>query len=145
MDVPNKVAIIFLYDLPQVKWSSHFAKDALNGWEWSGSFLYESGQPVTIQSGTDSNGNGDSAGDRAVLNPSGTEGVGSLVNPVCRNPATGATSINPACTPPNTVGYAAVNPNAKYIQAGPGSRREFGPRLVQIAASQRLEYGAAQK
>ena len=126
LDVPNKVAITFLYDLPQVKWSGHFAKDALNGWEWSGSFLYESGQPVTIQSGTDSNGNGDSAGDRAVLNPTGTEGVGSLVNPVCRNPATGATSVDPACTPPNTVGYLAVNPNAKYVQAGPGAVANLG-------------------
>ena len=118
---------------------------ALNGWEWSGSFLYESGQPVTIQSGTDSNGNGDSVGDRAVLNPSGTEGVGSLVNPVCRNPATGATSVNPACTPPDTVGYAAVNPNAKYIQAAAGAVANFWPQLVQIAASQRLEYGAVKK
>jgi hypothetical protein len=126
LDVPNKVAITFLYDMPAVKWSSPLANGALNGWQWSGSYLNESGQPVTIQSGTDSNGNLDSVGDRAVLNPGGIEGVGSLVNPVCRNPATGATSVDPTCAPTNTVGYLAVNPNAKYVQAGLGALANLG-------------------
>jgi hypothetical protein len=126
LDVPNKVAIAFVYDTPAIRTPNRFAKEILNDWQWSGSFLYQSGQPVTIQSGVDSNGNGDTAGDRVILNPAGTEGLGSLVTPVCRNAATGATSVNPACTPPNTVGYVANNPNAKYVQAASGTISNLG-------------------
>jgi hypothetical protein len=129
LDVRHKVALTFLYDTPKVNSNNRFIRGALNGWEWAGSYLFQGGQPVTIQSGVDSNGNGDAAGDRAILNPSGTEGVGSLVNKVCRS-ASGATSITAnttaACATANTVGYVAVNPNAKYIQAGAGTVSNVG-------------------
>ena len=49
-----------------------------------------------------------------------------MVNRVCRDVATGATSINPACLPQDTVGYVAANPNAKYIQAGAGAVANLG-------------------
>jgi len=129
LDVRHKVALAFLYDTPKVNSDNRFIRGALNGWEWSGSYLFQGGQPVTIQSGVDSNGNGDAAGDRAILNPSGTEGVGSVVNKVCRG-AGGATSITAnttaACATANTVGYVAANPNAKYIQAGAGTLSNVG-------------------
>jgi len=35
------------------------AKTLLNGWQYSGSWLWQTGQPVTVQSGIDANGNGD--------------------------------------------------------------------------------------
>jgi hypothetical protein len=129
LDVRHKVALAFLYDTPKVNSDNRFIRGALNGWEWSGSYLFQGGQPVTIQSGVDSNGNGDAAGDRAILNPSGAEGVGSVVNKVCRG-AGGATSITAnttaACATANTVGYVAANPNAKYIQAGAGTTSNMG-------------------
>lgn len=131
LDVRHKVAITFLYDTPRVNWDQALARRVLNGWTLSGSYLFQSGQPVTIQSGTiqsgvDSNGNFDSETDRAILNPSGTEDLGSLVNRVCRDAATGATSINPSCASQNTVGYVAANPNARYIQAGAGALANLG-------------------
>jgi hypothetical protein len=110
-----------LLDIPRVNWNRAFARQVLNGWTLSGSYLLQSGQPVTIQSGVDSNGNGDSDTDRAILNPAGAEGVGSLVDRVCRDAVNGTTSVNPACAAANTVGYVAANPNARYIQAGPGA------------------------
>jgi outer membrane receptor protein involved in Fe transport len=126
LDVRNKVAITFVYDLPRAQWQNSLLRGLANGWEWSGSFLSQTGQPITIQSGVDSNGNGDAAGDRAILNPVGLEGVGSLVEPVCRDAATGATSIDPSCAATNVVGYAATNPNARYIQAGVGALSTLG-------------------
>ena len=126
LDVRHKVAIMFLYDLPKFRSIHSFAGRVIGGWTLSGSYLFQSGQPITIQSGVDSNGNGDPATDRAILNPAGAEGVGSLANPVCRDPATGATSVNPSCASQNTVGYVAVNPKAKYIQAGAGSVATLG-------------------
>jgi hypothetical protein len=126
LDVRNKVALTWLYDLPNVNFENRFARAALHGWEWSGSYLFQSGQPVDIQSGVDSNGNADAAGDRAILNSSGTEKVGSTVTRVCRDPNTGATSINAGCSSASTVGYVANNPNAKYIQAAAGAVSNIG-------------------
>jgi Carboxypeptidase regulatory-like domain/TonB dependent receptor len=126
MDMPHKVALTFIYDTPKVGWDNQLARAALNGWSLSGDYLFESGQPVTIQSGVDSNGNGDSAADRVILNPTGTEGLGSLVTPVCRDAVTGATSVNALCPSARTVGYTAVNPNAKYIEAGVGAVSTLG-------------------
>ena len=126
LDVRHKVAITFLYDTPRVNWDHTLATRVLHGWTLSGSYLFQSGQPVTIQSGVDSNGNGDPDTDRAILNPGGTEGAGSLVNRVCRDAATGATSIDPSCPSQNTVGYVAANPNARYIQAGAGALSNLG-------------------
>lgn len=144
LDVRHKVALTFLYDTPKVSSNNRFIRGALNGWEWAGSYLFQGGQPVTIQSGVDSNGNGDAAGDRAILNPSGTEGVGSVVNIVCNDGAGGATrivlasAVDPKAGIPcgplvgtkytnnNVVGYVAANPNAKYIQAGAGTLSNVG-------------------
>src|SRR5437899_3264537 len=107
------------------KFDSRILLAAANGWQWSGSYLFQSGQPVTIQSGTDSNGNLDAAGDRAVLNPAGIGNTGSTVATVCRDSTTGATSVS-NCGAANTVGYVAVNSNARYIQAGVGALSNLG-------------------
>ena len=126
LDVPDKVAMTFLYDTPTLHADKRFVRVLLNGWQWGGSFLFQSGQPITIQSGVDSNGNLDSAGDRAIPNPNGSSGRRAVCHPVCRNPATGTTSVTSSCTPPNVVGWAANNPNAEYIQAQLGAVANLG-------------------
>jgi hypothetical protein len=126
LDVRQKLALTFLYDMPRVNSERALVRRILHGWTVSGSYLLQSGQPVTIQSGVDSNGNGDPDTDRAILNPNGAEGVGSLVDRVCRDALTDATSINPSCAAQNTVGYVASNPNARYIQAGAGAVSNLG-------------------
>jgi len=114
----------------------------------------QSGQPVTLQSGIDSNGNGDSAGDRVVLNPNGVGRTGSDVFAVCELPggstgfsnggpgafnvptgvASGGACFNPAFDPTNpaseqffpAIGYTPVNSKAKYVVAGPGALTDVG-------------------
>jgi len=130
LDVTHKFAMTWLYNLPNPHWDNAFARGAASGWEYSGSYLFQSGQPVTIQSGVDSNGNLDAAGDRAIFNPAGQSRVGSTVTRVCRDPGTGATSISAACTSANTVGYVANNPNAQFIQAGVGAVSNLGRNTV---------------
>jgi outer membrane receptor protein involved in Fe transport len=136
LDMRHKVSISFLYDTPRVASVHAVARSLLNGWALSGTYLFQSGQPVTIQSGVgvDSNGNNDVETDRAILNPNGTERRGSLVTPVCRNPSTGATFTGAGCADPFgrpldagiVVGYLATTPNAKYIQAGAGALSNLG-------------------
>lgn len=138
LDVTHKVAITWLYDLPSPQWGNRFARGAASGWEWTGSYLFQSGQPVTVQSGVDSNGNLDAAGDRAVFNPNGKGNTGTTVSPVCRDPNTGATStaaavcLNSAGTliTSRVVGYLANDPTARFIQAGAGALTNTGRNTV---------------
>jgi hypothetical protein len=134
LDVRNKVALTWIYDVPAVANRGAFLKHLTSGWEWSGSYLYQGGQPITVQSGTDSNGNFDAAGDRAILNPSGTPRTGSATTRVCRDATSGATSVLATCPDARTVGYVANNPNARYLQAQLGSLTNVGRNTEDSAA-----------
>jgi hypothetical protein len=126
----------WVYDLPNISTSNGFLKAVAHGWEVNGSYLAETGQPVTALSGVDSNGNGDSAGDRTVFNPAGVGMTGTGVNLVCNAGAGGATSIvsDPAdCgsgNDANIVGYLAIDPKARFIQAGVGAVATAGRNTV---------------
>ncbi len=155
LDLPQKFAMTWVYDLPNVRSENRFLKGAANGWEVSGTYLAQSGQPVTPLSGVDSNVNGDSAGDRTILNPAGVGLTGSIVTPVCNNGLAGggATYVDATCDPnhaddppknctvnctdptpgvgaPAIVGYLANNPNARFIQAGVGAKATAGRNTV---------------
>jgi hypothetical protein len=132
LNVPQKFAMTWVYDLPNVRTENRFLRGAAHGWELSGTYLAESGQPVTPLSGVDSNSNGDSAGDRTVFNPAGVGLTGTTVNAVCNGGAGGATSIviPKNCPAANTVGYVAVNPNARFVQAGVGALANVGRNTV---------------
>jgi hypothetical protein len=134
LDVRHKFAFSWIWEVPMFHVDNGFAKGVLGGWQYTGNFLAQSGQPITILGGSDANGNGDSAGDRAVLNPAGIEGVGTGVsNVVCVGPG-GVTSIVPAstskvpspCPSANIAGYVANNPNAKYAAALLGTLSTVG-------------------
>ncbi len=132
LDFRNKFAMAVVYDVPNVNVSNAFARGVLHGWEWVTTYLAQSGQPITALSGVDSNGNGDSAGDRTILNPNGIDRTGTVVNFVCNAGVGGRTSIvADAATcgtgnDANIVGYVAANPNARYVQAGVGAQANVG-------------------
>lgn len=130
-DVRQKLAVTWTYDLPRFNTQVSALKYLLHGWQYNGTLLMQGGQPITVQSGVDSNGNGDAAGDRAIFNSAGTADIGSSTSFVCRNAGTGATSITTttgACAGGNAniVGYVAVNPAARYILAREGSVTNVG-------------------
>lgn len=128
IDHKNKFTITAIYELPRYTGSTGFIKGLLNQWQVSSSYIAETGQPVTALSFIDANGNGDSAGDRAILNPSGVGLTTTDVNAVCRNAITGATSsVAPgSCAAAVTVGYVAINPTAQFVRARPGARTNTG-------------------
>jgi hypothetical protein len=134
LDLPQKFAVTWVYDIPNVRTESRILRGAAHGWELSGTYLAQSGQPITPLSGVDSNLNGDTAGDRTVFNPAGVGLTGSLVDPVCNDGAGGATRIvtatSTACPAANTVGYVAQNPTARFIQAGVGTVANVGRNTV---------------
>ncbi|HEY6047307.1 MAG TPA: hypothetical protein VIU65_11935, partial [Pyrinomonadaceae bacterium] len=113
LDRTHRFVTAWIYELPWFRNDKGWAGTLLGGFNIAGTYTAESGEAVTIRSGNDANGNGDSAGDRAILNPNGQEGVGSAVTALRR-------------TDGQTVGYLAVNPNARYIQAGNGAASNIG-------------------
>jgi hypothetical protein len=132
--IPHKFSALWTYAVPGLK-SNGFLERLTNGFEVNGGVIAQSGQYLTAQSGVDSNGNGDSAGDRAILNPNGSGFTGSSISRVCRDPATGATSVtansNAGCAAANTVGYVADDPTARFVQAGVGAITNTGRNNIQ--------------
>jgi outer membrane receptor protein involved in Fe transport len=154
LDVRHHFAMSWSYQVPNWKSDSRFVKAVVNGFQIGSVFLAQSGQPVTLQSGVDSNGNGDTAGDRVVFNPNGVGLTGSDVYAVCELPggstgfsnggpgafntptgvANGGACFNPAFDSSNpasaqffpAIGYTPVNGKAKYVVAGPGVRANVG-------------------
>jgi hypothetical protein len=140
LDIRNKFSMAIVYDFPRVGSGNSIVRGFANGWEWVGTYLAQSGQPITALSGVDSNDNGDSAGDRTILNPAGIDRTGTIVDFVCNDGPGGATrivsagAVNPVTgvipcgtgNDANIVGYVAENGSAKYVQAGVGTQPNVG-------------------
>ena len=134
LDVRHKFALSASYETPAIHSDSRAMKTLLDGYTIGAVYLAQTGQPITIQSGLagiDSNGNGDTAGDRGVLNPFGTSLKGSDVTPVCAN-TDGTTALagntvgNGGSCAGSTIGYLAADPTARYVIAGPDVRATIG-------------------
>jgi hypothetical protein len=97
-----------------------FMRNVVGNWEIAPIYIYETPEYYTVQSGIDSNLNGDAAGDRVIVNPAGAAGTGSDIVGLDR---AGNTIATGACTTPAcpVVAWVATNPNARYITAGYGS------------------------
>ncbi len=114
----HKFTLTWMYDLPFGRGADGVAGALLGGWQWAGSYIAESGQPVTITSRRDVNGDVDTAGDTAFVNPNGAANTGTDVNFVCFRGGAVSTAANAAgCGgAANVVGYVAQNANARYIR-----------------------------
>jgi hypothetical protein len=108
LDRRHRLTFSWTYEPQWYKTASSWAmKNLVGNWRWTGSYTYESPEFVTVQSVQDSNLNGDSAGDRVVVNPAGSANTGSDVTAL-RNSAG------------QIVAYQATDPTARYIRAGLG-------------------------
>jgi len=109
-----------IYDVPFLK-NDHnwFKRNILGSWELAPIYQYQTGTWVTVQSGVDANMNGDSAGDRTIVNPSGNPTVGS-----------GTTALTNSSGA--TVAYLVTNPNAGYIVAPKGAWANGGRNTLRV-------------
>ena len=99
-------------------WFNHaqngLLREALGGYQLTGSYIVESGELVTPQGGIDANLNSDTVSDRTIINPNG--GV--------PNTGSGVTALKNSSG--GTVAYLATNPNAEYITAAAGALADAG-------------------
>ena len=133
LDRRQRLTLSWVYDTPWLSQSNNWlAKNVAGNWRFVGTYTAESPEYVTVQSGVDSNLNGDSAGDRTILNPNGVSGTGSDVTAL-KNSA-GA-----------IVAYLAVNPNAQYIKAGLGALATAGRNTLATNGINNFDMSFAKK
>lgn len=114
LDRRHRFVFTWVYDVPWFKGSnSWMAKNLIGNWNFAGTYTKESPQYATVQSGIDSNLNGDSAGDRVIINTAGADRTGSDVRALTNSNG-------------DTVAYLALDPNARYIKAGAGAYANGG-------------------
>ncbi|HZQ92082.1 MAG TPA: TonB-dependent receptor [Terriglobales bacterium] len=129
LDIRHKGAITWVYEFRKMNTSNPLMKALLDGWEWNGTYLIQTGQPVNARSATDTNLNKDSAGDRAILNPAGDPFKSTDVNLVCWNGTTRSiVSPGTGCAggAAQVVGYVAVDPTAGFVRARAGTLTNTG-------------------
>ncbi len=127
LDHRNRFTMAAVYDLPYFKHGNWLVKNLIGNWEAAPIYTYETGTLVTVQSSIDANLNGDSAGDRSILNPAGTVNVGSGVTAL-KNSA-GA-----------TVAYLAKNSDARYITAAKGTIATAGRQTEHLMPIQNIDF-----
>ena len=100
------------YDFKPFQNGNYLMKNVIGNWNISGTYTYQSPEFATVQSGVDSNLNGDAL-DRSIVNPAGQANIGSGV--------TGYNAKGQVSTGNDIVAYVAKNSNARYIVAGLGA------------------------
>src|SRR6185369_6052184 len=127
LDRRHRLTISPIFDVRPFSRRGWALKNLVGNWNLAFTYTYESPEYGTVQSGVDSNLNGDSQTDRAIVNPNGIAGTGSGVTGYDRNGSTVAASS------PNIVAYVANNPNARYIVAGLGAFANGGRNTMRLA------------
>ncbi len=72
----HRLTIAAVYELPFFKGGNWMMRNVVGNWQFSPVYTFESPEFATVQAARDANLNGDSAGDRAILNSAGIKGVG---------------------------------------------------------------------
>lgn len=130
LDHRQRFTYAAVYTLPffQKSTTNWFLKNVVGNWDAAPIYTFQSGTLATAQAGVDANLNGDSAGDRTIINTAGNPAIG-----------TGVTALkNSAGT---TVAFLANNPGAGYIATPKGALATGGrntlvlPRIDDIDLS----------
>jgi hypothetical protein len=120
LDHRQRFSYQVLYDVPLLKHDTNwFKRNIVGNWEVAPVYQYQTGTWVTVQSAIDANMNGDSAGDRTIINPSGSANVGSGTTPLTNS--SGA-----------TVAYLVNNTNARYVVAPKGTLADGGRNTMRV-------------
>ncbi len=127
LDHRNRVTFAMLYDTPWYKGSKNWMlKNVVGNWEIAPIYTYQTGNWFTVQSGADSNLNGDSGGDRAYVNAGGNPLIGSGTTPL-KNSAG------------DTVAFLINNPNAGYVTTPKGGLGTAGRNTERLNATNNFD------
>lgn len=123
LDRRHRFSLAVVYDVTWFKNSNWLMKNIIGNWTVAPVYIFESPEYAEVQSGTDSNLNGDSFGDRAILNAQGRPGTGTDVIGLDR----AGNIVAPSTSKANPiVAYVAKDPSAQYIRAQLGALANTG-------------------
>jgi hypothetical protein len=139
LDHRNRFTMEVIYDMPYFKHSNWLLKNVVGNWEFAPIYTYQTGTLYTVQSGTDSNLNGDSAGDRAIYNPGGNPSIGTGTTPY--------NALGQAVAPgsPDIVAYVANNSGAGYIATPKGALATAGRNTGMLLPIDNIDLFAAKR
>ena len=132
LDRRHRFTLAAIYDVPYFKSGSWLKKNVLGNWEAGPIYTYQSPEWMTVQSGSDVNGNGDTAGDRAVFNPKGVPGTSSNVTALKNTAGV-------------VVAYLANNPTAQYIRGGQFALLNLGRNTLPARHINNLDFTALKR
>lgn len=132
LDHRNRFTLAAVYDMPYFKHSNWLMKNVVGNWELAPIYTYQTGTYFTVQSGIDSNLNGDAGPDRAIFNPNGNPNIGS-----------GTTALTNSNN--DVVAYLAKNPNAGYIAAPLGTLATVGRNTANLRPIDDIDLFAAKR
>ncbi len=126
-DHRNRLSVWAYYEPPYFQSGPKWRRMLLANWYFVPVYTYQTGGWADLQSGVDSNLNGDSSGDRVLIDSGGVAGTSSGVLPTCvidgvvivGTGLAGGKTVT--CSASNTVAYTANTSTAEYIVAGPGA------------------------
>jgi len=119
LDRRQRFTLTPIYEFRPFKDGNWLMKNVIGNWNISGTYTFESPEYATVQSGVDSNLNGDSAGDRVIINAAGQANVGTGV--------TGYNALGQVASSSGTiVAYVANSASARYVVAGSGALANSG-------------------
>lgn len=130
LDRTHRVSLEADYFFQPFKNRNWIARNVVGNWTVAPIYTYESPEYATVLSGVNSNLNGDSGAaiDRPLVNPNGVKGTGTGVTAIVQNG--------------QTVGYTANNPNAYYVEAGPGTLPTAGRNTLPIRPIDNIDLSA---
>lgn len=121
LDRRQRLTVAWVYDTPWFRHNQNWvARNFIGNYTFAGAYIAESPAYAVVQSGRDSNLNGDSAGDRAIVNPAGSALRGSGISELRNSRG-------------EIVGYLANDPTARYIVAGAGTYPNAGRMTLPLA------------
>jgi len=132
LDHRNRITLEVVYDMPYFKHSNWLLKNVIGNWEFAPIYTYQTGTLFTVQSAVDSNLNGDTAPDRAIVNPAGNKNIG-----------TGTTALTNSGG--DVVAYVANDPNAGYVAAPRGTLATAGRNTGMLMPIDNIDLFAAKR
>ncbi|MBZ5591030.1 MAG: carboxypeptidase regulatory-like domain-containing protein [Acidobacteriia bacterium] len=132
LDRRHRFTFTPIYDFKPFQNGNWMMKNVVGNWNISGTYTFQSPEYATVQSGVDSNLNGDSAGDRAIINPAGAANVGS-----------GVTALTNSAG--DIVAYVADKSNARYVVAGAGALSNGGRNTFPLDHTNNFDFALTKR
>jgi hypothetical protein len=137
LDHRHRFTFTPIYDFKPFQNGNWMMKNVVGNWNISGTYTFQSPEYATVQSGVDSNLNGDSAGDRAIINPAGASNLGSGV--------TGYNAAGQVSKGSDIVAYVANNSNARYVVAGAGALSNAGRNTFPLGRTNNFDFALTKR